>query len=246
MPALNPRHVRMAGRREAAPQEHPLTRTSGPQEKSIDFYLDWVQNGSMHYYGFALTQPESPRTPAIYFAGYGDDGEVRWTPNLLHGRSYHTRRLALALLDRLREWAATHYSVPVVVELVGTYADRHGIASDRARAEWEHGRSASMVEAERIEAARKAERRSHLEKVAADSRVHGGKPCVVCGKPLDPERRRGKPSPACAGACREAHKAAAKARQKEYNAEYFKANRSRILAVREERLARESEREVAK
>ena len=189
----------------------------------------------MYRHTLKLTRPNSPLSPALYYAGIGDDGEYRWTPELLRCKGLHGLRYAERLLPDARKWASRHYLEPVVIEAVGTYADKHGAQSKEAQKEVESGRSASVVEAERLEKARKA------DKVLGHAKVG----CRICGGPVKLTGRMGRGSACCSDLCRVEYAARRRRQVKAYNARYFAANRDRIMAQREESKAQHSEREGA-
>ena len=189
----------------------------------------------MNRHTLKLTRPDSPLTPALYYAGQDDDGGFMWTPELLRCKGLHGLRYAERLLPAARKWAALHYLGTCVVETVGTYADLHGAASKEAAKEVETGRSASVVEAERLKKARKD------DKVLGHAKVG----CRICGEPVKLTGRKGRGSAVCSDLCRVEYAARERRKQKAYNAAYFAANRDRIMAQRDESKAKHSEREGA-
>lgn len=189
----------------------------------------------MRHYGIVLTQPKSPRVPALYYAGMGNDGEITWAHDLLRCRPFHTQGFAKSVMGAVREWASRQYAVPVKVELVGLSVDHHGSASGRAVAEMESGRAASMMEAKRQREARRT----------PEPKVHHAKvPCRTCGRPIVLTGSRGRARATCGGRCREVYDAQMRRKQRIYSRKYFVANRDRILAQREESKAQHSEREA--
>lgn len=189
----------------------------------------------MNRHTLKLTRPDSPLSPALYYAGQDDDGGFRWTPELLRCKGLHGLRYAERLLPAARKWAELHYLGTCVVETVGTYADLHGAASKEAAKEVETGRSASVVEAERLKKARQDDKALGHAKVG----------CRICGGPVKLTGRMGRGAACCSDLCRVEYKAKARRKQKAYNAKYYADNKARIYAQREEAQARHSEREGA-
>lgn len=196
----------------------------------------------MFHYCICLTQPKDASKPALYYAGHDELGEPRWTGDLLRCGPFHTQARALGVMESLREWCRTHYRGPVKLEVQSMYAERHGLASERARADFERRRSASIIEAERVEAAILARRAAaRAARKAANSRKT--RDCIICGKPLPVERVSGRPAQAHAGKCRAEQVRRRRAEQVAYNRDYYKANRDRILSIRQEAAARKAEAE---
>jgi len=176
----------------------------------------------MYRYTLMLTQPESPTSPALYYAGPDGDGGFQWTPELLRCKGLHGASYASRLLPAVREWAERAYLGPVRIEVVATYADLHGIASKEAQAELRAGRSASVVEAERMKAARRADREAK----------HAKQPCRICGKPVKLTGREGRGSACCSALCRVEYAARRRRQMSEYNRLYYAKNRDRIKCQR--------------